>query len=79
MYRLSTGEFLHEFDDVGWSLEMLQSGQNGQLYGYRSLSVSRMNPTTAESIVLMTTSEDWPEQELIKGLSADGQSVLLAA
>lgn len=77
--RLSTGEVLHDFDGEPLEVSYLQAGQEGQLYGFSSYRVTRIDPTTAKSIELMTTSDDAPESELVEAVSPDGRSVLIAA
>ena len=77
--RLSTGEVLHDFDGEPLDVSYLQAGQDGQLYGYSAYRVTRIDPTTAESVELMTTSDDAPESELVEAVSPDGRSVLIAA
>jgi hypothetical protein len=77
--RLSTGEVLHDFDGDPLHVSYLQAGQDGQLYGFGWHRVTRIDPTTAKSIELMTTSDDAPESELVKAVSPDGRSVLIAA
>ena len=76
--RLSTGEVLHDFDGDPLHVSYLQAGQDGQLYGFGWYRVIRIDPTTAKSIVLMTTSDDAPESELVEAVSPDGRSVLIA-
>ena len=77
--RLSTGEVLQDFDGDPLHVSYLQAGQDGQLYGYSPYRIIRIDPTTAKSIELMTTSDDAPESELVEAVSPDGRSVLIAA
>ena len=77
--RLSTGEVLHDFDGEALKVSYLQAGQDGQLYGFSSYRVTRIDPTTAKSTQLMTGSDGPPESLLVKAVSPDGRSVLIAA
>ena len=79
VYRLSTGEFLHKFDNLEWSFDLMQGGQESEVYGYSAYGLSRIDLKTGESVELITTSDDPPAQELICGVSPDGRSVLIAA
>ena len=77
--RLSTGEVLHDFDGEPLGISHLQAGQDGQLYGFSPYRVTRIDPTTGKSIELMRGSDGPLESELVKAVSPDGRSVLIAA
>lgn len=77
--RLSTGEILHDFDGDALKVSYLQAGQDGQLYGFSPYRVTRIDPTTGKSTQLMTGSDGPPESLLVKAVSPDGRSVLIAA
>jgi WD40 repeat protein len=77
--RLSTGEVLHDFDGEPLGISHLQAGQDGQLYGFSPYRVTRIDPTTGKSIELMRGSDGPPESVLVKAVSPDGRSVLIAA
>ena len=77
--RLSTGEVLHDFDGEPLGISHLQAGQDGQLYGFSPYRVTRIDPTTAKSTQLMRGSDGPPESLLVKAVSPDGRSVLIAA
>lgn len=79
VYRLSTGELIREFDDLELNFDVMQGSQDGDVYGCSAYRLSRIDLKTGESIPLMTTSDDPPAQELICGVSSDGESVLIAA
>ena len=77
--RLSTGKVLHDLDGEPLGISHLQAGQDGQLYGFSPYRVTRIDPTTGKSIELMTGSDGPPESVLVKAVSPDGRSVLIAA
>ncbi len=77
--RLSTGEVLHDFYFDGDSkIVCLQAGQDGKLYGFGAYCVIRIDLQTSERTELIAGSDGPPESVLVKGVSPDGRSVLLA-
>lgn len=76
--KLSTGKVLQDFDDPPDDVDHLLAVQKGQLYGFGSYRVVRIDPATGKSIELMTGSDGPPESLIIKAVSPNGQSVLIA-
>lgn len=76
--RLSTGEVLQDFGSDLSGAEFLQAGQDGKLYGFGPYRVNRINMKTGESTQLMAGSDGPPESLLVRAVSPDGRSVLIA-
>ena len=76
--RLSTGEVLHDFEGDRPRVNFLQAGQDGKLYGFSVYRVTRIDLTTGESTLLMKGSDGPPESLLVKAVSPDGRSALIA-
>ena len=76
--QLSTGEVLHDFDGDPLQVWSLQAGKDAKLYGFSAYRVTCIDLETAESIQLITGSDGPPESLLVKAVSPDGRSVLMA-